>query len=221
MTGGEIHLAARIGSLNLKKANKKYESAEYYKTESKACMYEWIVIQSEDKNTGWGINCSCNSFTIEAILRTVQTFDKGVDAKCSASVSLIFAYRWFTYTWSCRVWARACKCHHPHVNYKCQCFEGSALRWYHRVHNNSGPLSCSSQRYVHFKSPPVTDGIGFSWVASSVLWWALQHSGARTGISGIKPLQWYIIILYRLVCQWGGDRFSAMIIFSFRFDLLN
>lgn len=151
-----------------KKANKKYESAEHYKTESKAYMHEWIAIQSEDKNTGWGINCSCNSFTIEAILSMVQTFDKGVDAKCSVSVSLIFAYRWFTYTWSCCVWVRACKCHHPHVNYKCQCFEGSALRWYHRVHNNSGPLSCSSQRYVHLKSPPVTDGIGFSWVASSV-----------------------------------------------------
>lgn len=49
-------------------------------TETKTLMHEWI--QSEDTNTGFGMNCPCNSFTIEVILSIVQMSDKGVDAKC-------------------------------------------------------------------------------------------------------------------------------------------
>lgn len=44
---------------------------------------------SEDKNPGFRMNCPCNFFTIEVILSTVQTFDKGSDAKCSECESYL------------------------------------------------------------------------------------------------------------------------------------
>lgn len=163
----------------------------------KHLMHEWIVIQSEDKNTGFGMNCPCNSFTTEVILSIVQMFDKGVDAKCS----------------ECESYLRT-QVVHLYMKLPCEsvsvqmpppsCTLEMSVPW----GIGSALISaCSQQLWAPYMQLSGVRAciVSLSWKRPASPGWLhrfVVSSAAlrsRNQISGIKPLRWYIYHII-LIC---------------------
>lgn len=174
-------------------------------------MHEWIVIQSEDKNTGFGMNCPCNSFTTEVILSIVQMFDKGVDAKCSECESYLCTQVVHLYM------KLPCESERANATILMYIRNVSALRDRLCVDismfsTTLGPFH-ATLRGVCMYSLPVMEETSFSWVASQVC-------GELCSTQEPEPDQWYktITVIYDhiiLICLSVGVYQVSVTIYIF------